>query len=108
MKVLQPLGAKAAEVRILDVSQGGLKLRVPANLLPGTIVQIDLKSAVVRAEVLLRSGGTRVSRRSAVAGCRLDQRSGGLTRSKRRVPIPSRDRQQAVIPNLAPTCLAAG
>jgi hypothetical protein len=51
MKVLQPPGAKAAEVRILDVSQGGLKLRVPANLPPGTIVQIDLKSAVVRAEV---------------------------------------------------------
>jgi hypothetical protein len=51
MKVLQPLGAKAAEVQVLDVSQDGLKLRVPANLQPGTIVQIVLKNAVMLAEV---------------------------------------------------------
>jgi hypothetical protein len=51
MKVLKPLGAKAAEVRILDVSQGGLKLRVPTMLQPGSIVQVDLRSGVLVAEV---------------------------------------------------------
>ncbi len=51
MKVVQPPGAKGAEVRVLDVSQGGLKLRVPANLPPGTIVQIDLEGSVMLAEV---------------------------------------------------------
>jgi hypothetical protein len=51
MEVVQPLGAKAAEVRILDVSKDGLKLRVPDSLRPGSIVQIYLKSALVVAEV---------------------------------------------------------
>jgi hypothetical protein len=51
MKVVQPSGAMGAEVRVLDVSQSGLKLRVPANLLPGTIVQIDLEGVVMLAEV---------------------------------------------------------
>jgi PilZ domain-containing protein len=51
MKVLQPLGAKAAEVQVLDVSQDGLQLRVPAHLQPGSIVQIDLKNTVALAEV---------------------------------------------------------
>jgi hypothetical protein len=51
MKVVEPPGAKGAEVRVLDVSHGGLKLRVPANLPPGTIVEIDLEGAVMLAEV---------------------------------------------------------
>lgn len=51
MRVVKPLGQKAAEIRVLDVSQGGLKLRVPANLQPGTIIQIELENAAMLAEV---------------------------------------------------------
>lgn len=50
MKILRPLG-EGSEVRVLDVSKGGLKLRVPELLQPGTIIQVHLKAAIAMAEV---------------------------------------------------------
>ena len=51
MKVLYPSGGKGAEVRVLDVSRGGLRLRLPEFLQPGTIIQIQLKSLIAEAEI---------------------------------------------------------
>jgi hypothetical protein len=50
MKVLQPLGPNT-EVRVLDISRGGLKITVPEFLAPGTVIQIHVKSAIAFAEV---------------------------------------------------------
>ena len=50
MKVLSPLGENS-KVRVLDISKGGLKLRVPEQLQPGTLIQVHLKSAIAMAEV---------------------------------------------------------
>ena len=50
MKVLRPLG-ESSEVEVLDISKGGLKLRVPEMLQPGTIIQVHLKAAIAMAEV---------------------------------------------------------
>jgi hypothetical protein len=50
MKVLQPLGP-GTEIRVLDVSRGGLKITVPEFLAPGTIIQIHMKSAIAFAEI---------------------------------------------------------
>src|SRR5690348_224856 len=50
MKILRPLG-EGSEVHVLDVSKGGLKLRVPELLQPGTIIQVHLKAVIAMAEV---------------------------------------------------------
>ena len=51
MRVLHPVPGRSAEVRVLDISRGGFKLHIPELLQPGTIVQIQIKSAIVLAEV---------------------------------------------------------
>ena len=51
MKVLRPLGDTGSEVRVLDISKGGLKLEVSALLHPGMLVQVRMKSAIALAEV---------------------------------------------------------
>jgi hypothetical protein len=38
-------------IRVLDVSQGGLKLRVPKPIQPGELVQINLKHGLAMCEV---------------------------------------------------------
>ncbi|HEY4364119.1 MAG TPA: PilZ domain-containing protein [Bryobacteraceae bacterium] len=50
MKVLQPIGP-SAQIRVLDISRGGLKITVPELLPPGTVLQIHMKSAIAFAEV---------------------------------------------------------
>jgi hypothetical protein len=51
LKALSPPSAIRSEVRIIDVAQGGLKLRVPEFLHPGTVIQIRLKRTIAMAEV---------------------------------------------------------
>lgn len=51
MRVLQPVPGRATEVRVLDISRGGFKLHIPEMLPPGTIVQVQVKSAIVLAEI---------------------------------------------------------
>jgi PilZ domain-containing protein len=51
MRVLRPLSGSGSEVRILDISKGGLKLQVPDPLHPGMLVQVRMKTAIALAEV---------------------------------------------------------
>jgi hypothetical protein len=51
LRVLSPLSFDKLEVRILDVSRGGLKVQVPISLSIGTIVQIPLRKTVAFGEV---------------------------------------------------------
>lgn len=51
MRVLQPVPGSATDVRVLDISRGGFKLHIPEMLPPGTIVQVQVKSAIVLAEI---------------------------------------------------------
>ena len=51
MTVLQPLCAVESEVRVLNVSKGGLKLGVSERLDPGSLVQIRIKDSFAVAEV---------------------------------------------------------
>lgn len=51
MRVLRPLGPPGSEVRVLDISRGGLKLLVQEILQPGMLVQVRLKNAIALAEV---------------------------------------------------------
>jgi hypothetical protein len=47
-----PAGSSpASDIRVLDVSKGGLKLRSPERLEPGEIVQIHLKHTIALGEV---------------------------------------------------------
>ena len=51
MRVLRPLDPLGREVRVLDISKGGLKLQVPDPLQPGMLVQVRLRTAIALAEV---------------------------------------------------------
>jgi PilZ domain len=51
VRVLGPVPSSYVAVRILDTSQEGLKLRLPAPLDPGTSVQVRLAAAVAFGEV---------------------------------------------------------
>jgi hypothetical protein len=50
LKILRPLG-EGSDVRVLNISEHGLQLRVPEELQPGTLVQIHLRNAIALAEV---------------------------------------------------------
>ena len=51
LKAINPLSAERSAIRIIDASPGGLKLRVPEFLNPGTSIQIRLKRTIALAEV---------------------------------------------------------
>ena len=51
LKVLNPFSPSRWEIRVLDKSIRGLKLRVPGFLHPGTAVQIRLEHTIALAEV---------------------------------------------------------
>ena len=51
MTQLKPLVPGRSEVRVIDVSRGGLRIIVPAALEVGAIVQIRMKPIIVTGEV---------------------------------------------------------
>ena len=51
LKVLSPTLSALSEVRVLDISGGGMKLFVSDFLHPGMIVQVRLKGSVALGEV---------------------------------------------------------
>jgi hypothetical protein len=51
MKLFNPASPVRTDIYVLEVSKGGMKLRVPEALEPGTVVQIRLKDAFALAEV---------------------------------------------------------
>ena len=51
MKLVNPASAVRTNVRVLDVSEGGVKVRVAEALKPGTVIQVRLKGAIALAEV---------------------------------------------------------
>ena len=51
LQVLKPFSPEMHSIRIVEVSRGGLKLRVPNSLKPGTIVQIHSKTTIAIGEV---------------------------------------------------------
>jgi hypothetical protein len=51
MRILNPLHTNREEVRILDVSKNGMKVRVPCSVALGAIVQIRVKNTHVLGEV---------------------------------------------------------
>jgi hypothetical protein len=51
MKILNPMSPGRLEIRVLETSTHGLRLRVPKFLSPGTAIQIRLKDSVTLAEV---------------------------------------------------------
>ena len=57
---LNPLRTTRSEIRVLDVSKGGLKLQLPEAVDIGTVVHIRMKHLLVTAEVrycVAASGG---------------------------------------------------
>ena len=58
LHVLNPFSDTRRKVRLLDVSKGGLKLRLPQSLDPGAQVQVGLRDALVLGSVrYCRSAG---------------------------------------------------
>jgi hypothetical protein len=51
MKILNPMSPGRLEIRVLETSAHGLRLRVPQFLSPGTAIQVRLKDSVTLAEV---------------------------------------------------------
>jgi hypothetical protein len=51
MRVLAPFSARLWEVSVLDVSRNGAKMRVPIPVLPGSTVQVRVKSLLIVAQV---------------------------------------------------------
>ena len=51
MHVLHPLSTARIDVRVLDVSKDGLRLRVPEFLQPGSVIQVRLESSIALGEV---------------------------------------------------------
>ena len=51
LHVLNPLSSAHSKVRVVEVSQEGLKLRVPELLHPGTMVQVRFRDRIVLGEV---------------------------------------------------------
>ncbi len=52
VKVLNPLQTAARfDARIVEMSRGGMKLRLPHSLMPGTLVQIRFQAKLALAEV---------------------------------------------------------
>jgi len=52
VKVLNPLQTAARfDARIVEMSRGGMRLRVPQSLMPGTLVQIRFQTKLALAEV---------------------------------------------------------
>jgi hypothetical protein len=51
MQVLNPLATNRVEVRVLDVSRDGLKLRVPEFLPPGSVIQVRMENSIALGEV---------------------------------------------------------
>jgi hypothetical protein len=50
-KVFNPELTSLTQLRILDVSKGGLKLCLPDSLKPGTLIQIRFKTAIAVGKV---------------------------------------------------------
>ena len=48
---LDPATGRKSEIRVVDVSTSGLRLRVPELIEPGTVVQIRLRNTVATGEV---------------------------------------------------------
>src|SRR5712691_7490467 len=51
MKMVYPSPADRMDINVVNVSKGGLQLRVPEFLAPGVVIQILLKSLIMTAEV---------------------------------------------------------
>jgi hypothetical protein len=51
LRALSPHPTEMMTVRILNVSKGGLKLRAPIMLVPGTLVQIHFQNSIALGEV---------------------------------------------------------
>jgi hypothetical protein len=51
MRILSPLTTNRENVRILDVSKSGMKVRVPSPVAMGAIVQVRVKNTHVLGEV---------------------------------------------------------
>jgi len=51
LKALNPLSQSRLDIRIVDTSKHGFKVRVPEYVEPGTIVQIRLRNQIALAEV---------------------------------------------------------
>ena len=51
MRILRPFSPLPFDVQVLDVSKTGLKVQAGHSLVPGTLVQINLKDTVAVAEV---------------------------------------------------------
>jgi hypothetical protein len=51
MRLISPMVLEFSEIRIVNVSLGGLMLRTERRLTPGTIIQIRVKGTFILAEV---------------------------------------------------------
>jgi c-di-GMP-binding flagellar brake protein YcgR len=59
LKLVNTTSAVRTDVRVVDVSKGGVKLRVAEALKPGTVIQVRLKGANAVAKVVYcRKAGT--------------------------------------------------